>query len=313
MPPKTKKQHYVPQFLLRHFGTGTRKNPRIWVLDKSNKETRNASIRDVAHENAFYEYHEANGTHIELENLMQQMDSIGARIINEIVRRGILAPTAEDRVWLSYFIACQMVRTPQIRKDMDNVRQMIINKWGPNVTAEGDSRPISELGHDDTKLSSLLLIMEDVPEYAKLLQKLVWFLAEAPATYPFVISDHPVTRHNMIDRPGRGNLGLKNKGIEIYMPISPTLSLHLVCPILAQVACENGSPSNQYLNSIKTGSPVFLNSDNVDFSNSQQVIWSERWVFGRNREVLDLPLDMLRTNPELMSGPGIRQNPNNND
>ena len=57
------------------------------------------------------------------------------------------------------------------------------------------------------------------------------------------------------------------------------------------------------------GSPVKLKPENVEFANSLQVIWAERFVFGRKQTDLDMPLDMLRTNPELMDGPGVRQRP----
>ncbi len=67
--------------------------------------------------------------------------------------------------------------------------------------------------------------------------------------------------------------------------------------------------SPDYTEAIKTGRPVRLQPENVEFANSLQVIWSERFVFARNREHLALALDMLRTNPELMDGPGVRQPP----
>ncbi len=309
MPQRTKKQHYVPQFLLRQFAAGTRKNPKLWVLDKSTKEVRFHSVRDIAHENAFYEVSDPDGGHVNFEQLMEKIDSIGARIVREVNLAGRLALSPEDRVWLSYVVACQITRTPMVRKDMDNLRSMIIHKWGPNVRAEGDERTVGELGPEDSKFSSLLMIKKDVPELAKILQAKAWFLAAAPADHPFIISDNPVVRHNMIRRPGRGNLGLKNKGIEIYMPLSTRYSLHIVCPILVQATCLVHPHSNAYVRGIEDGTPVTMLPENVTFANSCQVIWAERWVFGRGRSDLDLPLDMLRTNPELMDGPGVRQRP----
>lgn len=263
-------------------------------MDKSSKDVRLASIRDVAHENAFYEFHDPDGTHIEFEHLMEKIDSIGARIIKQVIDSGRLALSSEDIVWLSYVVACQMSRTPMIRKEMDNFRAMIINKWGPNVRVEGDTQSVGEYGPEDSRFSSLMLIKKDIPEFAKILQTKVWFLAAAPARHPFIISDHPVTRHNMVERPGRGNLGLNNTGIEIYMPLSTTYSLHIVCPVLAQIACSVHPSSSDYIRGINDGSPVPMPQENVTFANSCQVIWAERWVFGRNRDDLDLPLDMLR-------------------
>jgi hypothetical protein len=306
---RTKKHHYVPQFLLRHFATGSRKNPKIWTLDKSTKVIRWQSVRDVAHENAFYEQQNQNGSSVELEHLMEKLDGIGSRIIRQVIESGSLALSVEDRIWFSYVVACQMSRTPMIRKDIDNLRAMIINKWGPSARAEGSTRAVGELGPEDSKGSALRLLAMDTPEFAKILQGKSWFLAEAPPDSPFIIGDNPVTRHNMLQRPGRGNLGLNNKGIELYLPLSPRYSLHLVCPVLTEILCSDHANETSYVRALRDGTPVRLLPENVTFANSCQVIWAERWVFGRNRTDLDLPIDMLRTNPELMEGPGVRQRP----
>lgn len=126
---------------------------------------------------------------------------------------------------------------------------------------------------------------------------------------PFIISDSPVTRHNMVERKGRGNLGLKNEGIEIYMPLSRRFCVHIVCPLLAKIACMTPQLCAAYMNGIKRGTPVPMLPENVIFVNSCQVIWAERYVFSQSRDDLALPLDMLRTNHELLDGPGVRQRP----
>ena len=57
-----------------------------------------------------------------------------------------------------------------------------------------------------------------------------WTLVKAPKGEYFYISDHPVTMHNNSPRPGRGNIGLRLKGIEIHLPISPKLCISFMCP-----------------------------------------------------------------------------------
>ena len=85
----SKKQHYVPQFLLRRFCARHQKTGRLWVLDKREARVYPASVRDVAHENLFYEYHD-EAMHIELEGLMQRIDSRGAQIVSKIIQEGRL-------------------------------------------------------------------------------------------------------------------------------------------------------------------------------------------------------------------------------
>jgi len=305
---KTKKQHYVPQFLLRRFSVKLNKKPKLWTLDKMTKAVRLSSTRDVAHENYFYEYNDDNGTSLKLEDLMAKIDSTGGGIIKRIIDKETLQLLPDDRVWLSYFVACQILRVPMIRKDMENLRSMIIHKWGPEVSAEGDERTIGDYGLDDDKLSSLKMI-QDAPEFAKLLQTKVWILNRAPKNCSFIIGDNPVTRHNMTDRGLRGNLGIDNKGIELFMPLSPTYCIHIICPFLAELACCNQHLAENYIDAIKNGTPVDMQPENVEFVNSLQVIWSERFVFAQNRSEMEMPLNMLRTNPEFSNGGGVRQRP----
>jgi len=50
---KPKKQHYVPQFILRNFAYG--KSKKIWVFDKRNGKSFSSSVKNSACENYFYE------------------------------------------------------------------------------------------------------------------------------------------------------------------------------------------------------------------------------------------------------------------
>ncbi len=149
--------------------------------------------------------------------------------------------------------------------------------------------------------------MRDIPYFAKLLQEKVWSLCESPVSEPFIISDNPVTKHNMVVRKGRGNLGIKNEGIEIYLPISPKFTLQALCPKMSVAATLTPEISDKYIRALNEGVAITQSTENVEFLNSQQVIWAERFVYAKRRTHLDMPRDMLRTNPELKEGPGVRQ------
>jgi hypothetical protein len=286
---KTKKQHYVAQSILRSFGIGREGKESIWVLDKRNGNIFQSPVRDVGHENYFYEYH-GEGGDIELENLTQKLDDKGAGIINRIIEDSKLPESKEDMIWLSYYVAAQMIRTPMTRNDMENLRQLIIHHWGKDIYVGSDEqKTIGEYGPEDAKAASLRSLVKDVPVFAKLLQEKVWNLKEALNPDRFIISDNPVTRHNMIDRGPRGNLGLKNIGIELYMPLSPRLVIHIMCPRLASVVLLTPELAPAYSLALTTRKPIPLKSENVEFINSQQVIWSERFVFSKERQNLDMP------------------------
>lgn len=303
---KPKKQHYVPQFLLRNFSPEQSSGAKVWALDKRTQKVYQSSVLNVAHENQFYEHHD-EAEDIELEDLMQRNDSRGAEIISSITSTRRFPGSPEERIWLSYFVVAQMLRTPVTRNDMEHFRKMIISKWGPDIRAHPeDPKTMGEYGPQDAKASSLRIISE-VPKFAEMLQDKVWCLCAAPPAVPYIISDNPVARHNMIERPQRGNLGLRNEGIEVYMPLSPSLTIHATCPKLALAALMTPQLSTQYARALSEGTPMTHAPENAEFSNSLQVIWAERFVYAKDRESLEMPLDMLRTNPELKEGPGVRQ------
>jgi hypothetical protein len=65
--------------------------------------------------------------------------------------------------------------------------------------------------------------------------------------------------------------------------------------------------SLSYSQALQNGTPILLKPENAEFANSLQVIWPERFVYAREKEHLELPIDMLRTNPELKQGASVSQ------
>jgi hypothetical protein len=150
-----------------------------------------------------------------------------------------------------------------------------------------------------------------------------WALLATDREHPFLIGDHPLTKHNMIDRGPRGNLGLKAEGIKLYLPLSPELTLALWCPSHRR-AIEDGLqrleqtrnasfPSKEVtrnaratvvpvLEAIRTGKPMHASTENVEFSNSLQVSTAERFVFSCTDD-FTLVEQMLAANPNLRYGP----------
>jgi len=237
---------------------------------------------------------------------MQKVDSKGAEIINRIIQNNRLPNSTEERTWLSYYVASQMLRTPVTRNDMENIRKIIIEKFGNDIRCGDDSKPISAYNSEDTKASSLRMLIRDVPTFAEELNNKCWHLCQAQEAMPFIISDNPVVRHNMVDFTPLGNLGLKNDYIELYMPLTSSLSIHIMCNKLAKAVLVTPRLSATYSQSIANGTPISFALENIQFVNSLQVVWAERFVYANERKHLEMPLDMLRTNPELKNGTGVR-------
>ena len=77
----TKKQHYVPQFLLRKYGVGKKKKEKLWVLDKRTENVYQSSVKDVGHENRFYQYVNDDDV-LDPEELLENVET---RLIEEAI------------------------------------------------------------------------------------------------------------------------------------------------------------------------------------------------------------------------------------
>lgn len=75
--------------------------------------------------------------------------------------------------------------------------------------------------------------------------------------HPFYISDNPVVLFNLNQAPRRSTLGLRTRGIQVYLPISSTLCLGFLCPSI-----------NLPLGARFLGRPLSLSPANVDHFNS---------------------------------------------
>ncbi len=100
---------------------------------------------------------------------------------------------------------------------------------------------------------------------------------------PFWTSDHPVNRYNQIDARPHGNLGLQSKGITMYFPLTPKLSLCLCDPNV-----YGWLPSKYEI----------VDAENVMHQNSLQVYYSTRYVFSDSKD-FSFAEKITRENPLL--------------
>lgn len=294
---QTKKQHYVPQFLLKHFSASPKETKPICVFDKAEDKFFTASCRDVGHENKFYESGNSSGGAIEAESLTEFIDTSAAPVISKIATTGKFDITPTDASKLNHFVAMQLVRGPSIRNSMEELRKGIVSKWGSDVCAEGDDKPVSQYTEEDSNFSSIEFL-STVPEFAGILSEKIWFLNSAPADCSFIISDNPVVRHNYLDYGRRGSLGIKQDGIEMFLPISPEYCLSILCPKLAGQVVLSGEMQEE-MRLQREGLAVPLEPENVEFVNSLEVIQSERYLYGRTEMDLSIGKEMIAYCQEL--------------
>ena len=255
-----------------------------------------------------------------LEAGLSRLEGKAALIVKKLVKERNVKRLDEDEVTaLAVFLAVQLVRTKEHRLKFEHIRQLSAER----LKAEGASEEnIEELlgnpieAHEE-KLHGLLAFLQ-VKEFAPHFLNKVWVLCQTTRKGPFFISDNPITLHNDTNYGLYGNLGLAVKRIQIYMPISSTLCLWLLCPTLAEEwrkeyenirlpdeVTPSLADSMEALRAIhervENGTPIKVTKDTVMLINSLQVAYSSRFVYCEI-DNFDLVEKMINDNPECREG-----------
>ena len=307
-------EHYVPQFLLKNFAGG-KKNNHIHVFDKHKGASFLANVRNVASETGFYEL---DG--FKAEKLFKEIDKEAPIVINKIKQKKSLSEiTPEEIAWLYAFVAFQILRTKQFREsliDLDKSLEIKIREIG------FDPKKVEDFAcrdQESIKSSSVQFLFKYYPNVISALISKRTFLMESPSGSEFYISDNPVTLHNENTEP-YGNLGLMVKGVEIYLPISPYLTLAFWCPSihkemlnvlegmkgikgekLARVD-EAINLITNYIDATASGESLKIDPENALMLNSLQVAFSHRFVFSANSK-FSFVEKLISDNPKFKSGP----------
>lgn len=322
-----KVQHYVPQFVLRNFSSGSK--PHVFVFDKKREVVFKTNIKNVASENGFYDF-EVNGTNLTIEPSLSHLESEISHILRKtVIEESLSNVTKREKEQLSVFLAVQFARAKQTRIRMkqlnDSLEKVIIGIGGDPKKVDGWS-PADE---EDIKTSAIMGILSAADDYTPYFFDKAWLLFKTSKSQPHYISDNPITLQNMNDFHPFGNLGLAVRGIEIYFPISDTLSLGLYCRsheelirdgykqylavkrigLIDMVNVEQTTIDGlERLNyGLETGNAIESRTESVINRNSLQVMFSSRFVFS-SRDNFDLVREMIETNPRYKEGLTIEAN-----
>lgn len=312
-------QHYVPRFLLRNFCTG--KKPKVWAYDKVTAKSFETNIQNVAGERDFYEA-EIGHRILSLEQGLSAMESKTAAIIDRVLaQRSIGGLSLDDRIQIAVFVAIQMQRVPNQREHL-----MAMNAGIRKVLGDRDVDPalvegFADITPEEAKAMSIMMLAEPNELPVHILDK-TWLLFETDAAVPFYVSDNPVAMQNLVEPKGalRGNLGLAVPGIEIYLPISSTMTLGFFCRS-HEATIRNGvermratfvrdpdiptpgfGPLLDWMRAFRTGNPLLSDAENVLNHNSLQVRQAERYVFSSLPD-FSLVEDMIANEPRYRVGP----------
>lgn len=300
--------HYVPQFLLRGFASSKRK--QVYVFDKSNDNEFRSSVRNLACERDFYEPR--------LDQWLRKLEEMCAPIIQSVRTRRSFRhlPDAEIQ-WLAGFVAVQQVRTAHHRAVFAHVNTLFAE-----LIREAGFDPENVEGFHELSRSAVRehTNSEIRPLSFKLLRHIFkkdWILFSAAAGSEFWIGDHPVTLANNMN-PGdglRGTLGFGVKGIEIYLPLSSKLMLGCLCPTIrgmftaSHVGLLPRVPrADEFVSAFESRNALELNSENVKYHNSLQVISAERFVYSEHSG-FDMAREMISSDESLRVGERLEHQP----
>ena len=238
-------QLYVPQFLLRRFGSG--KSDQVYVLDKHEDKSFKTSPGNIAVEKNFYDF-SADDRNAGLENVLGEMEANVSSAINRIVEEESLKNlTDQDKAGLSVFAAIQFLK---VKGGRDSVKKIDERLETMGVDEQALSKP--SIGSDESlKVFSVVFTFPNFPALVQLIIEKPWVLMKTGRGSRFLISDSPVTFSNDNGLGSYENIGFAVQDIEFYLPLSPGLQLALLCPSNIEKIRSSNDESKKYMRNAK--------------------------------------------------------------
>lgn len=308
-----KVQHYVPQFLLKNFGTG--KKDKLHVFDKLTGKSFATNARNVAAESRFYDF-QLMGQDYSVETALSKMEGEAKPLIKSILDADSLADLSCDRrAKLSVFMAVQLTRGKWCREKILELSRVLNDLKGKSGEEMDDSRITEDIQVPDANELAILTAraISAAHVLAPFFADKVWVLGTTDSKNPFQLGDNPIGLQNSIDMGPYGNIGLALQGIEIYFPLSPQRVLAMLCPsherMFRAAAMRDGptSVANEILTAIETGNPLTYRPEQVLNFNSIQVRHAERFVFSSTDD-FSLVRRMIADDERYRKGPRFTVN-----
>lgn len=317
-------QHYVAQQILRNFRVEpmTTEHSQIWVYDKKTDRTFRTNVKNVAAEHDFYGYTE-DGHEYTVDPSLTRLERAFVKCLRKvIVERSLAGLTPDERDLLLTFVAVQKVRGKDLRESLWGIQEGVADAFrrsGDNLANVENFETLDEAGIKRDSIRMITTLPQRLMPYLRDKQ-LMLFETRPPLVY--YISDTPVAMQNTIHPQNslKSGIGLAVDGIEIYFPVSKTLTLALLWsgyrPALMlafqkHMALKQRDPEEAnrqqipgtssleaLVDGLQTGNAVPSGVQNVLNLNSLQVIYSSRYIFSATDD-FELVQEMLRQHPNL--------------
>ena len=211
--PQNKRQHYVPQFYLKRFSLNG-KSINIWHLKDKRKITF-ASLRDQCYKDYFY------GKDSDADKGLSKNETHMGHVLDIMLRDLILPPRLTPAHFvLVLYILMQYGRT---KYSADLINEMcdagMRHMYRDHMKSEGIDIDQFKISIKNAPEYSLGITVQSYPILLDLHYKLLVNKTEVE----FATSDNPVVLYNQLFsfRQGPINVGISQKGLQIFLPIGP--------------------------------------------------------------------------------------------
>lgn len=228
----TKKQHYVPQLLLRRFSIRSGNEARINVYDIARDQYRtNQNTKDVCSGN--YTYDKDNTFE---KFLSEHIETPAAAELEKLANSASRVDTIPSSTLLQ-FLLVQLARTRQsYRGNIEFINSMMQTIFVELARLNGVDQEVASKVHIEPTEPRTVLAY--VTAYAatqyRLLADLAVCIVENQTNEEFILSDHPVFQHNWYLRDSSDMLAnsITVRGVQFFIPISPSMACCLYDPLV---------------------------------------------------------------------------------
>lgn len=219
-----KNQHIIPRCYLKQFvdpRTPAGQEPYVWIFERDQRRGRKKAPKNILSETDFYTL---KGDYT-IEKTLAQIESEYSSIFDrKIGKKKPLSP--QEHVLFCAFVSAMLQRTLKQKENIEGFIDQIVEKMTQLEEAHGMSPKTSEEWKAGKEHAHKLSVLAMIPEITKiLLQMNVAFLC-SDGRASFIGSDAPAFLFNSRLQFQRFlGPGLKQKHVEVHMPLSPTISV----------------------------------------------------------------------------------------
>lgn len=211
--PQNKRQHYVPQFYLKRFSPDE-KRINIWIL-RSKQKIVSASLKDQCYKNYFY------GKESDADKGLSHIETGMGAVLNSMLQdMNLPARFTSAHVVLSLYVVMQHGRTESSAALINEMYdEGMRHFYREKAKSEGIDIDQYRISMKNAAEYSLGMSVQCYP----LLLDLHYKLLINKTDVDFVTSDNPVVLYNQLFsfRQGPSNVGLTQKGLQLFLPIGP--------------------------------------------------------------------------------------------